>query len=336
MEAEGVSVSEAAGYGRVLVTRRAYLPWELLLSELPLLRWRNVSGKEGLAELAEAFCAAPADVQASVLKLQHPPLDGNSPRVVERRELAKEHGKEACPQLSTAQLHKLLLIADTNAHSFYGDLQLGGGAVAHGVSQSALFSLASKAAHCCAPNAAFSTKVGGAIRYFALRPIAQGEQVTISYLADVHRLSRLERRTRLLDTKNFWCTCSRCAGPDDCAALRCCACGGVAAHSSAGASEANPLDGWSCCDCCAPQQPAWLLLMNDVLSAHDARLSRLRSALYCSPVPGGPHESAAALRRLVEAARRDLCPCHARALSPSERREMGADDTPARQLYRAH
>lgn len=66
--------------------------------------------------------------------MSHPPLDGDSPRVVERRELAKEHGRALC-DMPIDFIHKLLLIADCNAHSFYGDMDLGGGAVAHGVPQ---------------------------------------------------------------------------------------------------------------------------------------------------------------------------------------------------------
>lgn len=53
--------------------------------------------------------------------------------------------------------------------------------------------------------------------------------------------------------------------------------------------------------------------MNGVLAAHEARLARARSALYSIPVPGGPHEAAQSLRRLVEGAQADLSPCHALA-----------------------
>lgn len=304
-----MSIETQEGLGRVLVARQAFPAWSAVLCEAPLLRWRALAGREGLAELLEAFEAASPDVQAAVLSLAHPPLDSEAPRCVERRELAKEEGKQLC-SLSVGTIHKLLMIVDTNAHTFFGEMELGGGAVAHGVEQSALFAVGSKAAHSCRPNCAFSTKVGSQLRYFALRPLADGEQVTISYLSETHQLNRLERRLRLLDTKAFTCSCERCTGPDAVAAVRCVHCGGGAAHCGEPGAEGDAaLSDWRCSDCGMEQPTGWILLMNSVLEAHEARLQRARSQLYSIPC-FAPHETADGLRRLLERASFDLTPQH--------------------------
>ena len=241
--------------------------------------------------------------------MAHPPLDSDSPRNVERKELAKEESKQLC-SLSVATVHKLLMVVDTNAHTFFGELELSCGAVAHGVEQSALFSIGSKAAHSCRPNCAFSTKVGSQLRYYALRPLAPGEQVTICYLAEAHRLNKMERRMRLLDTKAFTCQCERCQGPDAVAAVRCVECGGGAAHCGQPGAEGDAaLCDWLCSDCGAEQPPGWILLVNSVLEAHEARLQRARSSLYSLP-SSAPHETADGLRRLLEVAAHDLTPQH--------------------------
>ena len=52
---DGCSVEEAEGLGRVLVARHSFSPWgAAVLAEAPLLRWRALAGREGLAELLEA------------------------------------------------------------------------------------------------------------------------------------------------------------------------------------------------------------------------------------------------------------------------------------------
>ena len=72
-----------------------------------------------------------------------------------------------------------------------------------------LFPSASYWNHDCNPNLA-RVMVGRTATFFALRDIAEGEPLTISY-ADVEAPCS-ERRYRMLVTYRFYCQCARCAG----------------------------------------------------------------------------------------------------------------------------
>ncbi|KAI7860712.1 hypothetical protein BDC45DRAFT_600531 [Circinella umbellata] len=65
--------------------------------------------------------------------------------------------------------------------------------------------------HACNPNCAFVGVQHGQLTFRTIRPVKQGEELTVTYI-DLYA-SRDERRQDLLDSKNFWCKCKRCTSP---------------------------------------------------------------------------------------------------------------------------
>ncbi|KAJ3083171.1 hypothetical protein HK100_009516 [Physocladia obscura] len=63
--------------------------------------------------------------------------------------------------------------------------------------------------HSCDPNCSFVSSTHGRMIVRTLRPIDAGEELCVSYV-DLCT-PRDERRGKLLETKHFWCTCSRCS-----------------------------------------------------------------------------------------------------------------------------
>eukprot|EP00049_Salpingoeca_infusionum_P005855 m.97893 g.97893 ORF g.97893 m.97893 type:complete len:582 (+) comp13113_c1_seq2:2686-4431(+) len=66
--------------------------------------------------------------------------------------------------------------------------------------------------HSCSPNCAVVSTPGGTVTVRALRPIAAGDEVTVSYVDLLQ--PRAQRRAELMQTKEFTCHCLRCDVPD--------------------------------------------------------------------------------------------------------------------------
>ncbi|KAL6049140.1 SET domain-containing protein [Balamuthia mandrillaris] len=73
-----------------------------------------------------------------------------------------------------------------------------------------LFPVASLINHSCKPNMCYST-VGDIVYLTAIKPIAAGEELCISYI-DLYQ-SRKQRQEELHRTKFFQCRCTRCTSP---------------------------------------------------------------------------------------------------------------------------
>ncbi|KAJ3045762.1 hypothetical protein HDV00_007888 [Rhizophlyctis rosea] len=71
-----------------------------------------------------------------------------------------------------------------------------------------MFPLVAMLNHSCMPNCAYVGIAHGQMLVRTLRPVAEGEELTVSYV-DLYA-GREERRGKLLETKNFWCECERC------------------------------------------------------------------------------------------------------------------------------
>ena len=298
----GLRVEALPELGRTLVAARAFAPYEVVLSEAPLLSW---SGKQGGASFLDAAAAAPADVVAALLDFARPALDDPSPRVGQQKDAATKWlaaRDSAVPDGWTAETaHALLLVADTNTHSFAGSSDGGAGA------RLALFALASKAAHSCAPNCLYSSRsAAGTLRYVASRAIAEGEAVTFSYLADEQASPRAARRAQLLATKHFLCRCTRCAGRDDCRGLRCGACAAGTLLCADAGDEAEP-SAWACASCGAPPARAWLDAQLRAEAKLLARHELLHKALRCGEALRRPPDELAAFCALAAGA---LAPTH--------------------------
>jgi len=195
--------------GRRLTTARAVQPGEVILCAAPAISWPH----DGVSELVSGFLSADGAVQMSILSLADPSLDADLDLIPDpawRHEATTTRLQHACERTELARsiaegfqggrvlelVEKLLRIAEANCHAFE--------------SRVGLFPLASIANHSCEPNCGHTTH-GGALRYYANRAIAEGEQITISYLCDLLATSTRERRTTLLLQKCFFCCCARCA-----------------------------------------------------------------------------------------------------------------------------
>lgn len=203
-----VRVEKAPGLGRVLVACRPFDVGDEILCEAPLLRWPMGDWDAYL----DALLAAEASVRAAVLDLFRPDLDSAKAKVAATRARAESLLAQRAPHagVDLEFVHAALLVAELNAHAFSAGKEM------------AMFDLASKAAHSCAPNAAYSSRdVPGHLRYKAIRPIAAGEQVQFSYIAGLYSTPTEGRRAELENTKDFICHCARCDSPDPLRGCRC-------------------------------------------------------------------------------------------------------------------
>jgi hypothetical protein len=75
-----------------------------------------------------------------------------------------------------------------------------------------MFPLVAMLNHSCTPNAAFTTTKSGGMQVRAVKPIASGEEVCVSYV-DLFA-PKWERQGTLLSSKFFFCECSRCKSED--------------------------------------------------------------------------------------------------------------------------
>ncbi|KAL8452163.1 hypothetical protein Emed_001470 [Eimeria media] len=87
---------------------------------------------------------------------------------------------------------------------------------AHGLPTQARWAVYPKAAmvnHSCEPNVTYRN-LNGLLVYFAVRDIAQGDMITMTYIDQLYA-SAAFRSQRLLDTKCFTCKCSRCESSEE-------------------------------------------------------------------------------------------------------------------------
>lgn len=79
--------------------------------------------------------------------------------------------------------------------------------------------------HSCAPNAVCTARRDGAVVVRAVRAIARGAEITVSFLDEMQLLWPTRRRREcLLELRYAVCRCARCTRPDRTCAVRCPAC----------------------------------------------------------------------------------------------------------------
>ena len=246
----GWRVVTAPGFGRVVVAERAFAAGEVVMAEPPVLKWPTYNGDDlrTWAAMAAAFTSASPAARAIVLDMARPPPSSAAERAcrLTAQAVRARLGGARCA-LSEADIAGLILISNTNAHTWRGTAEWGVASMTLETSSSmtashtlpgaqeysVLFEAMSKVAHSCAPNAAYSSRQGGGLgTYVALRSIAKGEQVSFTYIAEEAAMPRAERRAQLLSGKGFVCRCARCCGPDDCRGILCKApsCAGIMLH----------------------------------------------------------------------------------------------------------
>ena len=224
--------------GRLAVATKTFdTLYEVILREKPLLTWK-VGDMEDFLML---FQKAPQETQTILLDMYHPPLDADaaasSPSLAKLKNMAIKLAESITTTMDVDTIHKLLAICATNAHQYCS-----GKTVRQ--EHSAIFSYASKMAHSCAPNLAYTSVRSddndgddddnsyGALEYKVIRSIPCGSPATFSYIGGgkaLYQTPTYKRREKLLETKSFWCNCSRCSGPDYCRSIQCttASCGSV-------------------------------------------------------------------------------------------------------------
>jgi SET and MYND domain-containing protein len=213
----------------------------------------------------------------------------------------------------------------------------------------ALFDRISLLNHSCDPNAVVLFD-GAAAIVRALKPIAAGDELTISYID--RATDRYERQQQLMSQYFFTCSCSRCVGPpaDDVyeLALRCAdsGCSGQVARTSADSPDGVCLQCGSrrAFDVVPPAAPPTLAV------ARGGFDDRARTAQFEQLSQSGIHGSSLYVRRFLQAAERDALQATlrgevpfgaaarwSRALLAYERRRLGdgVDPMLSKQVYAA-
>ena len=299
---EGLRMDTNEALGRFVVATRAFAIGELVMQDQPLVVY--TSGDE--ASFLRAFSKATPAAQAAILDMCHPDLDQTGNALVSFNrgradELCRVHGMEA------EHIHKLLMIREMNGHQYTGHETVYGDKKSE---KAALFSRGSKVAHSCRPNLAYTSKTRhGGLEYRACRPIAPGEMITFSYDDELWTKNTLERRTHLLETKNFICNCPRCQGLDDTSAV-CCprdACVGFARPDISPGNLESTSGRWVC-GACGPLDAEAVAVLCKHERSMLMRLLPLKAAAYEST--GNDVASPSAVRAVAEGASKLLSPAH--------------------------
>lgn len=297
---------DAPGMGLVVTARRHCAVGEVVLAEAPLLRWPA----DSMLGLFRAYAALPAlarQASMSLYRSPDPSVDPTYDSAVAFSEHLAETGRLPALDSSTstteavATYAALAVTARLNAFAFDGvhGAQHLPGAAAMGAPRGgagdwrALFANASRFEHSCAPNAVYSSAFGdGIARWTAIRPVAPGDRVAISYWVGHVWASTPARRAALRASHNFVCACVVCEAPDRRRAVSCRRrkCGGVATPPS-----------WACCSC---GRGAGAGDVEAKEQRMEAALAELREKRF-----GGRVEPAA-VETLVTVARKALSPTH--------------------------
>ena len=208
--------------GRVVIATKDVSVGTTIIRERPVLVYKHGAW----LEMVSAFVNLDKESKNGVLDMYHPP-----PKL---SIMPEAYLVASQLSLDPTLVQKLILISKFNAHQYYDCGRELSNEVASlspsSVKKSALFLLSSKVAHSCNPNVTYSSRTSyGNLEYNVIRPINTGDMITFSYIIDLWETPTHIRRIRLFETKDFFCRCPRCMGPDFSRAISCnkCKIGGV-------------------------------------------------------------------------------------------------------------
>ena len=184
----GQSVSDVKLGPRMLRATTDVEAGEVMLKERPLLTWQRGSALETAQNALSTFANLPKRVKEQIRGFYCP---ADLPPGVKLLEDAFE--KQELKLLSTFEV-------------------CCSGAIPGSV---ALFQHVACANHSCRPNAAIRTSADNELRFIALRSIAEGEEICISYIGDDLLLKPWNLRRKALRSWGFRCKCPRCAADFD-------------------------------------------------------------------------------------------------------------------------
>lgn len=241
------------GYGRCLRARRHAAVGEILLSETPaFVQALGASREESALDAVQALDCLTGVAREAVLDLFAP--------------LEPLPGLEALDASLPSEKQRFLRTLHVNG------IRLPSGG-------RALFVTASRANHSCRPNTAFRIEESGSLSLVALRPVEVGDEVNVSYIAEVDLLSPTLHRHRCLRPWGFTCACARCtAAYDDTREVRCPSCNEAAVRPT-------PQGHWQPCSACSVKptvqalqqcETTWQQCYNRLLPSEGTELSGLR------------------------------------------------------------
>lgn len=195
--------------GRNLVAVKAFQAGETVLQNEPLFSWDNASMEDYIIKYIESS----PEIQEQVMGMEYHEDESADSRYSDLHRIAESLAERISGNyaISPAMVYKLLQIKRTNAHAYSSSGRQ---------SRGALFRLASKCNHSCAPNVMYSS-LDGLMQFTALSNIEIGDVIYASYLTDLLVTPYADRQKKLMDTKDFQCRCRRCLSTDDCCGLRC-------------------------------------------------------------------------------------------------------------------
>jgi hypothetical protein len=218
--------------GRVVVAAQCQTKLgQVLFRETPVLVWNTDGDAVGTwKSYLDAYLAAPDEDKAIILDMFAPPDDSSLVQKLRREAMA------ICASCSkyTAALRfdmvlKLMTISNINSHEYYGhpseDFREVLSSLTSRLSsgKAALFVFGSKVAHGCRPNISYTSKTeDGCLEYKVIAPpIESGDILTFAYIDASPASPTHVRRQELEDSKEFFCECSLCVGPDYSRAFKC-------------------------------------------------------------------------------------------------------------------
>lgn len=220
--------------GRILISTRSYQPGDIVLEEDPLVIFRI-----GWPDLLNKYTTSMTiEEKEKLLDMQHLTSIEEAKHDEFSRSI-KQSFDHAIVQPVMQELLKLnqsdeafafrlCTLVNINGHMYQMPTNHSVGTQSNQQQQederlTALFYLGSKATHSCDPNTAYSSKCNssGKLTYYAIKPIAEGEIITFSYINTPFLTSTRERRQQLKKTKDFLCQCSFCLSPDILTAVKC-------------------------------------------------------------------------------------------------------------------
>lgn len=329
--ARGLDVAEVPGRGLGVVARVPVAAGAVLLVAEPFAVARKRRGKNaggGMGELVQAVIRrGKAAVRESVLSLAGP-VSGDAPEPagqVSKALLDLVRAPDCDPNgdvVTDWEALRICLILERNTFGLVDPWE----ATADSF-DIALFPEASRFNHSCDPNATFYSVQGGLLVVRAVRAVAAGEEVTISYVPAM--TPRPVRQGALLERYGFLCECARCTEEprrvrdDELEAMVCadCGCPGLLPLRRISVKAKAPpiLPDWICSGCkmlvphdvVAGGLAAFVSRTEGVAAAPESaaeRAGRLAAALgLTSPTPEiqvlpGPHHAARVAARVTLAA----------------------------------
>jgi len=215
-----VEVRDTTDRGKVLASLQARDVGEVVLVEEPALAVLQASPEPTVADLqkwVDGYAALTTKQQTDILQLCCPTQAAQGGALAN---LLGRSGEQAsmtmrCPPVvSPEELWQFLRIVECNTFQV---------AEANGYRRVELLVKISRVNHSCLPNTLRGPgSREGTVELRTIRPVAEGEELTISYVdEDTLTSSCSARQDRLFGRWQFHCGCTRCSSPDSLRAFRC-------------------------------------------------------------------------------------------------------------------